>query len=60
MSFFSTLRRRLAERRQRRERYAQTLEILSLPLEIQLDIRRPESEPRDAPSPVTSRRGLAA
>lgn len=60
MSFFSTLRRRLAERRQRRERYAQTLEILSLPLDIQLDIRRPESEPRDAPSTETSRRGLAA
>lgn len=60
MSFFSTLRSRLAERRQRRERYAQTLEILSLPLEIQLDIRRPEREQRDAPSSETSGRRLAA
>ena len=44
MSIFETFRHRLAERRTRRRRYAETLEILSLPVEIQRDIVRPEAE----------------
>lgn len=44
MSLLDTFRHRLAERRQRRQRYAHTLEILSLPAEIQRDIVRPEDE----------------
>lgn len=45
MFLFDSLRHRLAERRLRRRRYAETLEILSLPAEIQRDIIRPEDEP---------------
>lgn len=48
MSIFDTFRHRFAERRQRRRRYAETLEILSLPVEIQRDIVRPESEAQTA------------
>ncbi|MGY6707269.1 MAG: hypothetical protein ACXIVF_02995 [Rhizobiaceae bacterium] len=54
MSLFDTVRDRLAERRERRRRYTQHLEILSLPPEIQKDIQRPEDEesPAGAPSPA--------
>jgi len=44
MSLFDIFRDRLAERRERRRRYTENLEILSLPPEIQKDIRRPEDE----------------
>jgi hypothetical protein len=39
----------LAERRERRRRYAETLELLSLPVEIQKDIIRPERTTRPVP-----------
>jgi hypothetical protein len=60
MSLFETLRQRLAERRQRRQRYAETLEILSLPAEIQRDIVRPEEEPAPADPARDHRRNIAA
>jgi len=58
MSVFDQLMHLLAERRQRRQRYAETLEILGLPPEIQKDILRPEDDqvgatqarPRPAPA----------
>jgi hypothetical protein len=39
----------LAERRERRRRYAETLELFSLPVEIQKDIIRPEPIARPVP-----------
>ncbi len=48
MSVFDQLMHLLAERRQRRQRYAEHLEILGLPPEIQKDILRHEDDPADA------------
>jgi hypothetical protein len=45
MSILQSLLHRLAERRHRRMRLARTLEIMSLPPEIQKDILRPEEDP---------------
>lgn len=56
MSVFDQLMHLLAERRQRRRRYAENLEILGLPAEIQKDILRHEEDEFDAAPP----RGRAA
>lgn len=45
MCVMKRLRQYLAERRDRRRRYAETLELFSLPVEIQNDIIRPEPAP---------------
>ncbi|NMG41297.1 hypothetical protein GRZ55_18800 [Chelativorans sp. ZYF759] len=55
MSLIDTFLHHLAERRQRRRRYAETLEILSLPPEIQRDIIRREDE-SDMPAARSERR----
>jgi hypothetical protein len=49
MCILARIRAWLAERRERRRRYAETLVFMSLPVKIQNDIRRPE-RPSERPA----------